>query len=101
MKYLVVVLAVLLGLLSFPAYADRIARQGNDWVRITDKPCTNEAVVKHLQAPAEKFGEAVAQFNGQPYHACWISFRGGVYLVYEDGDQGIVPDQHLKDVMEL
>jgi hypothetical protein len=35
-------------------------------------------------------------FQGQRYQACWRMMGNAAYLVYEDGDQGIIPAAELK-----
>ena len=35
--------------------------------------------------------------GGRMYSACWTTGNGGVHLVYDDGDQGIVPFGDLKE----
>lgn len=89
-------------LVAAPALADSVARQGADWVRITARPCTNEKVPQHIPDAGRRldFRAATAQFGGQGYSACWTPIPGGVGLVYEDGDQGIVPQGDLKPVPE-
>lgn len=82
-----------------PAQADSMARQGSDWVRLTARPCTNEKVLATITAahldPAS-FWAATASFGGTPYAACWTLVRGGAGLIYEDGDQGLIPQSDLK-----
>lgn len=87
-----------------PAIADSIARQGADWVRITARPCTNEAVLA-LLARADKdahldYRQASAEFNGVAYAPCWKPYGSGVHLQYEDGDEGLLLESELKPVPE-
>jgi hypothetical protein len=46
-------LALILLLAAAPVLADSEARQGNDWVRITAKPCTDEKVLAHIAAAGD------------------------------------------------
>lgn len=74
-----------------------IARQGDDWVRLYDRPCESELVIGRL-APgaAETYRAAVAGFQGQTFQACWRMVGDSAHLVYEDGDQGLIPKGELK-----
>lgn len=84
------------------ALADSIGRQGNDWVRITARPCADDKVLQHIPDAGRRldFRAATAHFQGQDYAACWAQAAGGVDLVYEDGDTGFVPERDLKPVPE-
>lgn len=99
MKFHVIALAALC-LVPLSARADKIAHQGDDWVQITDKPCT----LTLPQVDPSTLGDwhaAHAKFQGQDFKACWYKVPDGVALAYEDGDVGIVPDDELKPVMDL
>jgi hypothetical protein len=76
-----------------PAFAqDLIARQGDDSVRLSDANCKSELVLSRLEpGVAQEFRAASAVFQGQRFQACWRMMGNAAYLVYEDGDQGIIP----------
>lgn len=75
-----------------------IARQGSDWVRVTDAPCTNEKVLSHLAAGAGKqFRAATSGISGAPYAACWVPSGKMAFMVYEDGDKGLIPLAEFKE----
>jgi hypothetical protein len=38
-------------------------------------------------------------FQGQRFQACWRLVGNAAHLVYEDGDQGIIPTTELKPDM--
>lgn len=80
-------------LLAAPALADElVASNGSDSVRLSDKPCASEPVLKRLTPRfREVMREATAVVGGQPYRACWITNGELAHLLYEDGDQGIIP----------
>jgi hypothetical protein len=84
------------------ALADAEARQGSDFVRITARPCSDPNVLRHIPDSGRQldFRAATGTFSGQTYSACWTPLRGGIGLVYEDGDQGVVPQADLKPVPE-
>lgn len=85
-------------LAAAPAFAqDLVARQGNDTVRLADAPCTSEQVLARIEpALRPKFRAAMAVVEGHSFEACWLSAGDVAHLLYEDGDQGIVPLSDLK-----
>lgn len=96
MKYLVILLIAA----AAPALADMEAHQGDDWVRFIEKPCSNETVKALLGPRADDYQAAVAHFGGQDFQACWAPRGNVMHLVYEDGDQGIVPVADIKPARE-
>lgn len=80
-------------LLAAPAMADElVASNGQDSVRLTDKPCSSETVLQRLTPKfRELMRDANAVVNGQPFRACWIVHGDSAHLLYEDGDQGLIP----------
>lgn len=85
-------------LAAAPAFADDlIARQGEDSVRLGDAPCTSEQVLVRLQPQThEDFRAATAVFQGRSFVACWRPVGSMAVLIYEDGDQGIIPLADLR-----
>ena len=81
-----------------PAFAqDLIARQGDDSVRLSEEACKSDLVLSRLEPGiAGEFRSASAVFQGQRFQACWRMMGNAAYLVYEDGDQGIIPADELK-----
>lgn len=81
-----------------PAFAQElIARQGDDSVRLSEAACTSELVLSRLEpGMAGEFRAASAVFQGQRFQACWRMMGNAAYLVYEDGDQGVIPATELK-----
>jgi hypothetical protein len=94
----VVFCAALATFAAAPAFAqDLIARQGDDSVRLSDAQCKSELILNRLEpAIAEEFKSASAMFQGQRFQACWRMMGNAAYLIYEDGDQGVIPAQELK-----
>lgn len=80
-------------LLAAPAMADEvIASNGADSVRLSDSQCTSDKVLEQVTPPLrEKLRDAVATISGQSFKACWLVEGNMAHLVYEDGDQGLVP----------
>ena len=76
---------------------DLVARQGNDMVRLADGPCTSKQVLVRLEPKLHsQFRAAMATVEGRTFAACWRKAGGVAHLLYEDGDQGIVPMSDLK-----
>jgi hypothetical protein len=66
-------------------------------VRLSDADCTSQLVLSRLEpGTAGEFHAASAVFQGQKFQACWRMVGNAAYLVYEDGDQGLIPASELK-----
>lgn len=81
-----------------PAIArDLVARQGSDSVRLAEGRCQVEQVLSRLDPQLqEQYKEATATVQGRTFAACWRMTPDGAHLLYEDGDQGLVPTADLK-----
>lgn len=92
------VLLVCAALAAAPVFAEElVARNGNDSVRLGDAPCTSELVLARLQPQAHaEYKAASAVVDGQNFVACWRVVGNSAHLLYEDGDQGIIPMAELK-----
>lgn len=81
-----------------PAFAnDLVAYNGGDSVHLSDSPCENEQVLSSL--PPEIHADlraASAVLQGQAFTGCWRVLGNAAYLLYEDGDQGLIPLSDLK-----
>jgi hypothetical protein len=84
-----------------PAFAQElVARQGDDSVRLSDGACKSELVLGRIDpGSAGQYRAASAVFQGQRFTACWRMVGNAAHLVYEDGDQGIIPITELKPDM--
>jgi hypothetical protein len=91
MKFALLCAAV--ALVAAPALADElVASNGQDSVRLSDKPCSNDQVLKQLTPKfREQMKDASAVVDGQNFRACWIVDGDSAHLLYEDGDQGLIP----------
>lgn len=80
-------------LAAAPALADElVASNGQDSVRLSDKPCSSDQVLQRLTPKLRQvMREANATVNGQPFRACWVVDGDAAHLLYEDGDQGLIP----------
>jgi hypothetical protein len=76
---------------------DLVARQGGDTVHLADAPCTSPQVLSQLEPKLHyQFKAATATVQGHTFSACWHLTKAGAHLLYEDGDQGLVPLSDLK-----
>ena len=84
-----------------PAFGqDLVARQGNDSVHLSEAACQSELVLARVEpGSADAYRAATAQFQGQTFAACWRTMNGVAHILYEDGDQGIIPIQELKPAL--
>ncbi len=85
-------------MVAAPALADElVASNGNDSVRLSDQPCTSEPVLNLLKPQFRSvLRDASATVQGQSFKACWIVEGGSAHLLYEDGDQGLIPLSDFK-----
>lgn len=68
------------------------ASNGKDTVRLFDTPCMRLAVLKQLTPDLQvRMRKAEAIVGGREYSACWIVDGDSAHLLYEDGDQGLIP----------
>ncbi len=88
-----VLVCVAAALFAAPAFADElVASNGKDSVRLTDKPCTSEKVLNQLKPGFRTMmKDANAVVSGQQFRACWVIEGESAHLLYEDGDQGLIP----------
>jgi nickel-dependent lactate racemase len=104
-KYL---LGLLMALASIPAFAgdiDYIARQGADTIVVhASIPCPApiRAVATQHGAPLDaKFLAATATVDGQKYNGCWSRVGDVVFVVYEDGDFGVISHAMFKPLQNI
>jgi hypothetical protein len=98
-----ILVAIVLLLCAPLARADAIARQGSNWVRLTALLCKSEPVQERIKALGRDpldFRAASARFEGKDYAGCWIPRGGAAHVIYEDGDQGLIPLEDLKPAPE-
>lgn len=80
--------------------ADLVARQGGDTVRLADGPCTSQIVLGLLDPKLHsQYKAASAEVQGRTFAGCWRKTGSVAHLMYEDGDEGIVPLAELKPEM--
>lgn len=78
---------------SGDAWADAIARKGEDWMVITNKPCEDAKVIEGAKKrgvdPAD-LRAAHGRLSGTMYQACWYRIPKYVQLFYDDEDTGFI-----------
>lgn len=96
--------AIVFGLLlaAGPVCADSIARSGSDWIRLSLNPCEGKAaeVIRAAGGDPLAFRAGYARISGQEFAACWQPVDGGALLVYDDGDQSVIPAAEFKRAPE-
>jgi hypothetical protein len=90
MKYVLLCAAALL---AAPAMAEEVvASNGADSVRLSDGQCSSQQILQQLDVGMrDQLKDATATIGGQEFKACWIVDGQVAHLVYEDGDEGMVP----------
>jgi hypothetical protein len=77
---------------------EMVARNGDDSIRIVDATCETASVLRHIpEAKRKEFRKADGRVGGQRYFACWIQQGEQVFVVWEDGDLGMIPVSDFKE----
>lgn len=96
-------LLLVLLLVAFPASAgELVAKRGDDEVRLFDSPCIHGGTLGQIPpAMREQFHKATGRFNGQMFYGCWIPRGDMAVVLWEDGDQGLIPLAELKPTTNI
>jgi hypothetical protein len=91
MKFVLLCSAALLA--AAPAFAEEVvASNGADSVRLSDSQCSSKKIMEQVEpAVGQQLKDANANISGQTFKACWVVEGQVAHLVYEDGDEGMVP----------
>lgn len=86
-----------------PAQAgELVAYDGKDTIRLTDAPCASQTVLSHVpDVVRPEFMKANVVLHGEKFTACWRITPVAAHLVYEDGDQGLVPLSQLETTVDI
>lgn len=89
--------------IAAPALAtDLVATEGRDTVRLAEAACTNTTVLNQVEHDMRRYLRAAsAELQGRNYVACWRPTAVGAHLIYEDGDQGLVPLSNLRTLLRV
>jgi hypothetical protein len=90
MKYVLLCAAALL---AAPAMAEEVvASNGVDSVTLSDAQCSSQKILDAIDASVrDQLKDATATIGGQQFKGCWVVDGEVAHLVYEDGDEGMVP----------
>jgi hypothetical protein len=95
MKYLLALAAVVWLTIPFNAdAASYVAKDGENWVRIYDEPCTASSEWLKLK-------RAVMFYKGKEYAACWMVFQQAILVFDSEMDLTPVPMQNFKRDVEV
>ena len=79
-----------------------VAHAGRNTIRLAEGQCTSETVLRRLEPELQsQFRAASVVLEGSTFTACWRITPAGAHLVYEDGDQGLVPFNRLKPLISI
>jgi hypothetical protein len=85
-------LLMALALACAPAYADMVVRDGKDYIRISQAPCSPEVLAHIPPQFHDQFQKAVAELDGKQHVGCWMVRPDALVLVvYADGDAALIP----------
>lgn len=91
-------LLLALAIVATPALADRVASRDGVEVRLMDKPCPYGSVIRFIpEDMRSKYQKADATVDGKRYFACWREIPSGVHLYWEDGDEGLILEEELRE----
>lgn len=86
-------------LAASPAFADSEAKAGGDWIRIHDSPCVSAQTLALIpEKYRADFRKAQGKLGGEVFFGCWTTLDGVVFILWEDGDQSMIPEQAFKQV---
>jgi hypothetical protein len=82
-----------------PAFADLVARNGKNELRLMDMPCVHGGILGQLKEEwRPKFKKAMATVQGKTHYACWIDTGDGAYYtIWEDGTGAAYPVEGFVD----
>jgi hypothetical protein len=99
MRHTIVAASILLA--AGAAIANPVAHQGENWVMLSDKPCTPAIAQRVRPEVAPMLREARVMLEGKPYVACWLRQGLSVRLAYEDGDEGDIDVRSFHDAPSI
>ncbi len=92
----VALVATVVAFLATPAFSqEMVASDGKDEIRLTLNACPASVLARIPEQFHSRFMEAKATIGGQKYVACWARRDPMIHVVYEDGDQGLIPQNQF------
>ena len=81
-------------LFASAASADMVTRDGANFVRLDDAPCTAATALAHIPPQFhDQFKSGHSFLNGSAFDMCWALKEESreVFIIYPDGDFGAIP----------
>lgn len=95
-------LPILLVAATAASAQERVIRHGDDEVRIFESPCVHAGTMALLnESVRDLYKKAEGRINGQRYYACWRQVGSLMHVMWEDGDQGMIPAADFKDAVTI
>lgn len=93
-----VLVSLTLCMAVLPAFADRVFRDPTGQVILRDNVPCPAVVLAHIPEKEvhDRFSKADTIVDGKPFVACYAESGPAVFLVFEDGDQGVLPQDSFK-----
>jgi hypothetical protein len=86
MKHLLLIAALMCG----NAWADLVATNGPNELRLIDSACTHEGILENIKPEyRDKFKRAQATVGNKTFAACWIDTGEGAYWVAFENGQSV------------
>jgi hypothetical protein len=74
-----------------------VAKRGADVIRLWETPCVHAGTLGLIKPEfRERFKKARAMIGGVDFYACWTMEENAVFVLFEDGDQSVVPVSEFK-----
>ncbi len=99
MRHLILSLALLHAL---PAHAgDLVAKDGRDEIHLHETPCESEVVAKTVPTRyMSGLNAMTAEVGDEKFAGCWRNVGNAVFMIYDDGDQGLAPLSKFRAPMD-
>jgi hypothetical protein len=99
----IAIFLILLLLAPLALAGERVVRQGADEVRVFDSPCVSAETIGRIpEKDREGWNKVQGRFNGQRYFGCWRPLGdSAIHILWDDGDQGVIPLIELKPVLDI
>lgn len=82
--------------------AELVSYHDGNTIRLADGACTSEKVLNQVEPEFRtQLRAASANLKGKHFAACWHITPAGAHLIYEDGDEGLVPLSRLKRLLSI
>lgn len=77
---------------------ERVAKAGRDEIRLFDSACIHAGTMALIKPEhLKRFKKATANIGGQYFYGCWADEEGVAFILFEDGDQVVIPLAAFKE----